>query len=53
MVTKTMGNVEYKEASTGTTKQLTMGNILYNNDQIITKEDGFVVILYIDDKTDL
>tara|TARA_Y100001970_G_scaffold8058_1_gene9199 strand:- start:538 stop:1218 length:681 start_codon:yes stop_codon:yes gene_type:complete len=51
MVTKTMGNVEYREASTGTTRQLTMGNILYNNDQIVTKEDGFVVILYIDDKS--
>tara|TARA_B100001741_G_C16522291_1_gene585340 strand:- start:336 stop:1016 length:681 start_codon:yes stop_codon:yes gene_type:complete len=51
MVTKTMGNVEYKESSSGSTKQLVLGNFLYNNDQIITKEDGFAVILYIDDKS--
>tara|TARA_B100000212_G_C27247580_1_gene478747 strand:+ start:147 stop:824 length:678 start_codon:yes stop_codon:yes gene_type:complete len=51
MVTKTMGNVEYRKSSSGTTKQLTLGNFLYNNDQIITKEDGFAIILYIDDKS--
>ena len=51
MVTKTMGNVDYKEAASGSIKKLMMGNILYNNDQIITKEDGFAVILYIDDKS--
>ena len=51
MVTKTMGNVDYKEAASGSTKKLMMGNVLYNNDQIITKEDGFAVILYIDDKS--
>ena len=51
MVTKTMGNVEYKEAASGATKQLVLGNFLYNNDQIITKEDGFAVILYVDDKS--
>ena len=41
MVTKTLGNVEYRNSNTGSTKQLTLGNFLYNNDQIITKEDGF------------
>ena len=51
MVTKTMGKVEYRISNTGSTKQLTLGNFLYNNDQIITKEDGFAIILYIDDKS--
>ena len=51
MVTKTIGAVEYKNAASGQTKQLMLGNFLYNNDQIITKEDGFAIILYVDDKS--
>ena len=51
MITKTSGDAKYTSFSKGEKLSLSMGTRLYNNDIIITGEDGFAVFLYIDDKS--
>ncbi len=52
LVTKSAGNIEYKKFSNANSQNsLPKGTMLFNNDVIITGENGFTVFVYIDDQS--